>query len=91
MLRLSIVDRRSWRALTTQLESEIAAPLVEEIVQTLERHRQGEEVIFWTTHEARERLRMIVSKLGGELEKKRSEGMFSVVGEVPEKEEARAK
>ena len=63
----------NWRALTLQLESEIEAPLVDSITRTLE---EEEEVMFWTTREAKERLKMIVNKLGGERERRRSEGMF---------------
>ncbi|KAL7408962.1 hypothetical protein BDY24DRAFT_372797 [Mrakia frigida] len=74
----------NWRALTIQLESEIEAPLVDEITKTLQEKVDG-EVVFWTTTEAKERLKMIVNKLGGEREKSRAEGMFWVE-ELGEKE-----
>jgi hypothetical protein len=46
---------------------------------------------FWTTPEARERLVLIVAKLGGPLEVARSQAMFWVEGMSKEENEARAR
>ncbi|CAA7269905.1 unnamed protein product [Cyclocybe aegerita] len=60
------------RALTNQLLQEMSNGLIQEIhSQTM-----SQELIFWTTAEARDRCLRIVSKIGGIHEKRRARALF---------------
>ncbi|KAF8153239.1 hypothetical protein B0H34DRAFT_97427 [Crassisporium funariophilum] len=72
------------RALTNQLLQEMGKGLIQELHDRLSPLHSGEDmagsaaskVVFWTTHEARDRCLRIVSKIGGVHEKRRARALF---------------
>ena len=73
------------KALTYQLKQEMRLGLVEELNQKILASCRGlgvpvESVEFWTTAEARRRCRDIVTKIGGEQERRREKRLFAGEG-----------
>ncbi|KAJ7594220.1 hypothetical protein C8J56DRAFT_926220 [Mycena floridula] len=67
------------RALTNQLLQEMSKGLLQELRDQLSAVNLS-AIEFWTTSEAKERCLRIVSKIGGENEKRRAQALFSANG-----------